>query len=230
MALAVAARPSKAMHVASPPKTLPKLVLLDRDGVINQDVGAPGVISLNQLQLTEGAGAAIGSLKRAGCNVVMVTNQSCLGKKLLSESGLEEIQTKLQTMLLEEDADAQLDRIYQCTSRKQDKDPRMKPNPGMVLEAIQNFQVSSDECIFIGDTFTDLQAAKAGGVSSRILVETGYGFGLMGKTSATMPPTLVTNIYSLNGDVESELVSVTPFFYSSNLNQAVAWIARMQSG
>jgi D-glycero-D-manno-heptose 1,7-bisphosphate phosphatase len=56
---------------------MPKLVLLDRDGVINIDVGAPGVLQISDFCLTPTAGISVGHLKRSGCIVVVVTNQSC---------------------------------------------------------------------------------------------------------------------------------------------------------
>ncbi len=56
---------------------LPKLVMLDRDGVINEDVGASGVLDCSEFILTPNASHAIGTLKRLGCSVVVITNQSC---------------------------------------------------------------------------------------------------------------------------------------------------------
>lgn len=172
------------------------LVLLDRDGVINEDVGSPGIISVSQLRLTPNAGRAIGRLKRYGCSVVMVTNQSSVGKGLLNLNELNTIQQRVQELLWEQDEDATFDRIYQCTSDDPNH-PRRKPNPGMVQEALQDFgrhigasSSSSTSTIascdhrrrtyMVGDTSTDLQAAAAsGGVDYRILVSTGYGRTLM---------------------------------------------------
>jgi histidinol phosphatase-like enzyme len=75
---------------------LPKLVLLDRDGVINEDVGPPGVICKSQFRLTYCAGKAIGSLKRCGCRVAIITNQSCVGKGLLAIEELNYIHSEMQ--------------------------------------------------------------------------------------------------------------------------------------
>lgn len=219
-------------------RLLPNLVLLDRDGVVNEDVGSPGVVCKSQLELTEGAAKAIGRLQRSGCcRVALVTNQSCVGKKLLTQSGLDEIHDLLREMLVQSDKDALLDAIYACTSTKECNDPRMKPNPGMVMEACRDFSPSTTtgelSCVFVGDTLTDLQAAKAGGVPFRILVETGYGLDLMGGNLASVPPKLVTNTniddYGNKNKNESntqlhELRSVTPFIYAKNLEHAVAWL------
>lgn len=152
---------------------LPPLVLLDRDGVVNKDVGSPGVISPLQLELTPNAAQAIGSLKRKGCRVVLVTNQSCVGKGLIDEAELHQINDCLQKMLLDEDNDAILDDIYVCTSVNGSCDPRMKPGPGMIQEACRDASVEPIDCVMIGDSLRDLEAAKAGGVGCKILVSTG---------------------------------------------------------
>ena len=202
------------------------MVLLDRDGVVNNDVGAPGVIRTEQLELTPNAATAIGNLQRSGCHVALVTNQSCVGKGLLSKPGLDEIHALLQEMLRQGDKDAVLNAIHVCTSTRRDNDPRMKPKPGMILEASRNFELESSafQSVFVGDTLTDLQAATAGGVSLKILVQTGYGFGLMDQEEATLPPRLVTST------ANEELNSVTPFVYAQNLDQAVSWLLGHETG
>jgi D-glycero-D-manno-heptose 1,7-bisphosphate phosphatase len=155
------------------PSKLFKLVLLDRDGVVNVDVGSPGVLSTHQLLLTKNAGVAIGKLKRAGKRVVLVTNQSCVGKGLISQQDLEQIHHQLQFMLHEQDADATLDQIYFCPGINVNDDARMKPKPGMLLEACRDAGLLPTDCVMVGDSVRDLQAATAAGVPLRILVSTG---------------------------------------------------------
>jgi D-glycero-D-manno-heptose 1,7-bisphosphate phosphatase len=150
-----------------------RLVLLDRDGVVNQDVGSPGVVCLSQLELTPKAAEAIACLKQRGCQVVLVTNQSCVGKGLITRQELDSIHSRLQDMLRDEDKDAILDDIYVCTSVNENNDPRMKPSPGMIVEAMNDARVEPHECIMIGDSLRDLHAAHAGGVFHKILVSTG---------------------------------------------------------
>lgn len=201
-------------------QSFPSLVLLDRDGVINEDVGAPGVICPSQLRLTTNAALAIGSLRRRGANVALITNQSCVGKGLLTPKGLEDIHGLLQQLLLQDDKDAYLDKIYVCTSTKDDNDPRMKPHPGMILEAMDDFSVAPEDCIFVGDTVTDMQAAHAAGIERRMLVETGYGLGLMNSVSAATPTPQWVHTVEHNDDLNS----VTPFVYTKNLYEAVSWL------
>jgi D-glycero-D-manno-heptose 1,7-bisphosphate phosphatase len=208
------------------PKTkVPALVLLDRDGVINTDVGYPGVLTCSQLELTPNAGHAIGRLKRVGCSVVMVTNQSSVGKGLLSHNVLETIQQKVQERLWEQDPLATFDRIYQCTSADPNH-PRRKPNPGMVKEALRDFP-SAPRTYFVGDTSTDLQAAAAGGVEHRILVSTGYGHQLMNRGS-TVDDAPNEPLWIQNSDVvdcyHDMHPSTAPFLYCRNLAQATEFI------
>jgi len=211
----------RTMSPTPPPKILPSLVLLDRDGVINVDVGSPGVTHPSQLCLTPGASSAIGSLKRAGCNVALVTNQSCVGKKLITYSELQVIHETIFNMLHEEDKDAKIDTVYCCTSTKECGDERMKPSPGMIREAKRDFGVEGDQCIFVGDTLTDMQAAKGGGVESRILVSTGYGVTIMGGNEAPEGGKFIENPEDSSIPLPS---SALPFLYFKNLATAVSWL------
>lgn len=202
------------LHRVAPfPMTIPKLVLLDRDGVINCDVGAPGVLSVAQFQLTDHAAVAIGNLKRHGYKVVVVTNQSCVGKGIISRQQLDAIHDFMVQQLLNDDADAELDRIYVCTCASKD-DPRCKPNSGMILEAQMDFQVGARDCVLIGDNLTDLHAAAS--LPLRILVATGYGSGIIGREAEKEPECIVS--------LPSIHESILPFYYVLNLAAAVDFL------
>lgn len=205
---------------------MPKLILLDRDGVLNEDVGAPGVLCPSQLMLTPCAGYAIGRLKRLGCKISMITNQSCVGKHLIAIEGLHKIHDRLQEMLLAEDMDATLDHIFYCTSLKNSGDVRMKPNPGMIEEAIDHFDIDASNCVMVGDALRDLQAAAAAGVSFRVLVETGYGRDIMkGKSAPLDSAEVVKDVtnYNVEENCTGEPTEL-PFLYAKNLNSTINWI------
>jgi D-glycero-D-manno-heptose 1,7-bisphosphate phosphatase len=207
------------------PTSIPKLVLLDRDGVINHDVGAPGVTSLSQFRLTEGAADAIGRLKRSGCTVALVTNQSCVGKGIISRTQLDEIHDVMIEQLRTNDAEATLDRLYVCTSATEaEDDTRRKPRPGMMLEAIVDFGVDAADSVLIGDNLTDLQAASAAEVPLRILVATGYGAGIMGREASLTSDSAeyVTEVAPLSSFPES----ILPFYYVKNLASAVDFLMK----
>jgi D-glycero-D-manno-heptose 1,7-bisphosphate phosphatase len=149
---------------------LPRLILLDRDGVINHDVGAPGVLHPSQLKLTNGAADAISNLRhQMGCRIAIITNQSCVGKGLIDEKNdLSMIHDTLRNMLLQENDNTIIDHIFYCTSLRNSNDYRMKPNPGMIHEACDYFQVESNECVMIGDAIRDLEAAAKAYIPIRI--------------------------------------------------------------
>lgn len=193
------------------------LVLLDRDGVINRDVGSPGVLSTSQFDLTDNAANAIGTLKRLGCTVVMVTNQSCVGKGIISRRQLDDIHDHMMHQLRKDDPDAVLDKLYICTCPPETNDARCKPNPGMILEALQDFQIDAADCVLVGDTVTDLQAAES--LSLRILVATGYGTRIMGRDAGEEPEFITTCSSS-----SSLQESILPFYYVRNLAAAVDFI------
>lgn len=222
------------------PATNSKLALIDRDGVINQDVGPPGVIDPAQLKLTKDAGIALGKLRRNGYKCALITNQSCVGKGLITEQDLGTIHERMHELLLEEDPDARFDEIFYCTSVKEDNDHRSKPNPGMIEEALQVYgaadTTSFDSIFFVGDTLTDLQAAASANVPTRILVETGYGRGIMRGNKA---PTVDGTVEVVNENERNKVdlstiddktsssppkASIFPFLYTKNFSSAIEYI------
>ena len=152
-------------------------MLLDRDGVINVDVGSPGVCHVDDFRLVPGAAAAIAKLKRAGATVCVVTNQTCVGKGLVTELELDGIHRRMRDLLREEGGeDASIDSIHVATTVSTIPCDRRKPSPGMVLEAMAAHGFAPDDTCFVGDTATDMQAAfRAGAGVTRVLVGTGYG-------------------------------------------------------
>ena len=153
------------------------LVLLDRDGVINEDVGSPGVCHVDDFRLVPGAAAAIAKLNRAGATVCVVTNQTCVGKGLVTELELDGIHRRMRDLLREEGGeDASIQSIHVATAVSTVPCDRRKPAPGMVLEAMATHGFAPSETCFVGDAATDMLAARRAGAGvTRVLVGTGYG-------------------------------------------------------
>ncbi len=147
-----------------------KLALLDRDGVINVD-RACSVRSRDDFCLLPGAALAIKLLNDASIPVAIVTNQAVVGRGELTEEGLEDIHAYLKDLLKKEGA--LVDKIFTCTS-SDPTHPNRKPNPGLLLEALNMFHVKHFEAVLIGDDLRDLEAASAI-QCPRILVRTGKG-------------------------------------------------------
>jgi len=162
------------LRLLPPRSSRPLICLLDRDGTVNVDVGPPGVVSSAQLRLVPGAAQALASLSSVGVTLALVTNQSAVGKGLLSEQGLAEIHASLAELLRAEGGpDARLHASFHCSDRA--PSPRRKPSPGMLLEALSWFGAQPADAAMVGDTATDMAAAAAAGVSRRLLLCTGHG-------------------------------------------------------
>jgi D-glycero-D-manno-heptose 1,7-bisphosphate phosphatase len=162
----------------------PRLVMLDRDGVLNVD-RPDSVKTPDELVMLPGAAAAVARLNRAGLKVALVSNQSVVGRGVVSAEMLERIQWKLREALAREQA--QLDFVAICTDPPWAASERRKPGDGMLRETLRRFSLSPYEAVFIGDAVSDLQAAAKTGCG-RILVRTGKGAATQ---AAGIPPDLL---------------------------------------
>jgi D-glycero-D-manno-heptose 1,7-bisphosphate phosphatase len=147
------------------------LVLLDRDGVINEDLH-PGVTRPEEFRLLPGALEAIATLTQAGFRIAVVTNQSAIAKGLTTAATVDAIHRRLAVEA--EAAGGLIQRFYVCPDHPERPTPRRKPAPGMLLEALAEFGAEAARTPFVGDDLRDLQAAYAAGCP-RILVKTGKG-------------------------------------------------------
>ena len=148
-----------------------KLILLDRDGVLNKDL-ATSVRSLQEFKIIPSSLEAVAHLSQQGLKIAVVTNQAVVGRGELSRHELEKIHAYLQQEI--QKAGGHIDKFYVCTGTEVEPHKRRKPAPGMLLEALDDFNVPPQETLMIGDALRDLQAAKSACVES-ILVRTGKG-------------------------------------------------------
>ncbi|WP_039916057.1 D-glycero-beta-D-manno-heptose 1,7-bisphosphate 7-phosphatase [Cellvibrio mixtus] len=148
-----------------------KLIILDRDGVINYD-REDFVKSADECVPIDGSIDAIVRLNKAGFTVVIATNQSGLAKDKFDLEDLEAMHEKI-TRLVEEQG-GEIGAIFYCPHRDEDNCKCRKPKPGM-LDAIEaEFNTSVESCYFIGDSLRDLQAAVQKACKP-VLVRTGNG-------------------------------------------------------
>ena len=110
-----------------------RIAYLDRDGVINR-WKENYVNSLDDVEILVGSGNAIASLRRMGVRICVVTNQSPIGRGLWGHEVLEQINDRIQDLLLDEDRDAEIDLILYSPYAPSEGSWSRKPNPGM-LEA-----------------------------------------------------------------------------------------------
>lgn len=148
-----------------------KLIILDRDGVINHDRD-DFVKSADEFVPIDGSIDAIARLHKAGFTVVVATNQSGLARGKFDLDDLEAMHEKL-TQLVEEQG-AELSAIFYCPHSPEDNCKCRKPLPGMIDAIEAEFNISAEGFYFVGDSLRDLQAAIAKGCKP-ILVKTGNG-------------------------------------------------------
>lgn len=178
-----------------------RLIVLDRDGVINQDSDA-FVKNAAEFIPLPGALAAIARLHRAGLPVAVCTNQSGIGRGLLDEPALAEIHAKLEQLAVA--AGGRIDAIRYCPHLPDSGCSCRKPSPGMVLDLMNCFSARPEETVFVGDSLRDLEAGRAAGCRV-VLVRTGNGSHAAGKAEKAG----FTEVYDdLAGFVDAELARI----------------------
>ena len=152
-------------------------VFLDRDGTVVREVEY--LRSPRQLRLLPRAAAAIRRLNRAEFVVVVTTNQSGIGRGLLTEEDLEEVHAVLRSRLARRGA--RVDGIYVCPHHPQAVRPEYrrrcrcrKPAAGMLLRAARELDLDLGRSFAVGDSARDIEAGRRGGCRA-VLVRTGYG-------------------------------------------------------
>jgi D-glycero-D-manno-heptose 1,7-bisphosphate phosphatase len=153
------------------PTRAAKLIVLDRDGVINYD-SEHFIKSPEEWRPVPGSVEAIARLNHAGYRVVVATNQSGIGRGLFDMGMLNTIHEKMHKALAH--AGARVDAIFFCPHTADSKCECRKPKAGMLLEIGKRFNAELTAVPCIGDSLRDLQAAEAVGAQP-ILVLTGKG-------------------------------------------------------
>ena len=150
---------------------LPELVILDRDGVINED--SPEYIKdADEWQPIPGSLEAIARLNAAGVKVAVATNQAGLARGLFDEFALARIHARMIEAV--EDAGGRLEMIAFCPHHPDDRCDCRKPRPGLLHRIASDLGISLDGVPMIGDSAKDIEAALAAGARP-MLVLTGKG-------------------------------------------------------
>ena len=149
-------------------------VFLDRDGTLIEHV--PYLSDPALVRLLPGAAEALKKLRRAGFAVVLVTNQSAIGRGMLTEDRLDQIHTEMRRQLAA--CGATIDGIYYCPVAPDSDDrsvvehPDRKPGPGMLLRAAADLKLDLAASWMVGDLISDVFAGLNAGCRS-ILLESG---------------------------------------------------------
>ncbi|MFO1304266.1 MAG: D-glycero-beta-D-manno-heptose 1,7-bisphosphate 7-phosphatase [Burkholderiales bacterium] len=148
-----------------------KLIILDRDGVINYD-SDQFIKSPDEWRPVPGSLEAIARLNHAGYRVVIATNQSGIGRGLFDMGMLNTIHEKMHRALA--NAGGRVDAIFFCPHTADSKCDCRKPRPGMLVEIGKRFNAELTGVPCIGDSLRDLESAEAVGAQP-MLVLTGKG-------------------------------------------------------
>jgi len=148
-----------------------KLIILDRDGVINRD--SPGFIKgPDEWQPIPGSVEAIARLTHAGYRVVVATNQSGVARGLFDMATLNAVNAKMHKVVGQ--AGGRIEAIFYCPDTAESDSLYRKPNPGMLVEIGERLATALADVPAVGDSLRDLQAAAAA-KAQPILVLTGKG-------------------------------------------------------
>lgn len=148
-----------------------KLLILDRDGVINYDSDAY-IKSVEEWIPLPGSIEAIAQLSKAGWTVAIATNQSGIARGYYDIATLEAMHARLRTLVAEQDGEVGL--VVYCPHGPDEGCDCRKPKPGMLKIIAEHYKVPLAGIWFVGDSLGDLEAAKA--VDSQpVLVKTGKG-------------------------------------------------------
>ncbi len=175
-----------------------KLVILDRDGVINQD--SPSYIkSPEEWKPIPRSLDAIAQLTQADYRVVVATNQSGVGRGKLDMAALNAIHDKMHRAVGQ--AGGRIDAVFYCPHAMEVNCGCRKPKPGLLEDISRRFNTSLQDVPCIGDALRDLQAAQAVGAQP-ILVLTGKG--AQTQREGGLPPN--TRVYADLADAVKSIV------------------------
>ena len=148
-----------------------KLIVLDRDGVINKD-SSSFIKTLDEWLPIKGSLEAIARLSQAGYDVIIITNQSGIGRGLFSADMLAQIHVRMIDYVQQHGGKIQS--ILFCPHHPDDGCTCRKPLPGLYHELAARLNISFNDVYSVGDSIRDLQAAKSAGAKP-VLVKTGNG-------------------------------------------------------
>ncbi len=153
-----------------------KAFFLDRDGTINRHVGF--LTNIHDFELLEGAAEAVRLINKHGYLAIVVTNQPVIARGDISLEELQEIHNKMETLLGREGA--YVDDIFYCPHHPDRGFPGerlqykiecgcRKPNPGLILEAAEKYNIDLSQSIMVGDGINDVEAGKRAGCKTAFI-------------------------------------------------------------
>lgn len=149
-----------------------KAVFFDRDGIVNYRLIDDYVKSITQFVIIPDFPELFKVIKKSGYIAILITNQQGIGKGLMSIEDLENINALMQDILFKLSG-YKFDDIFYCPDLEESNSFRRKPNPGMILEAADKWNIDLTNSYMIGDSESDIIAGKKAGVKT-ILINTNH--------------------------------------------------------
>lgn len=157
------------MNVRAP---LKQVVFLDRDGVINRD-SADFIKSWEEFEWLPGSRKALRLLHETGHSVILVTNQSGVGRGLISPDALEIMHHNLKIAAAE--AGGAIQDIFFCPHHPESGCRCRKPSVGLVEQACRRYRIDLADSVLVGDSLRDIECGLRAGCGRTVLVRTGKG-------------------------------------------------------
>jgi D-glycero-D-manno-heptose 1,7-bisphosphate phosphatase len=183
------------------PAALRPAVFLDRDGTIAEEVGY--LNHLSRFRMFPFVASAVCRLNEAGLTVVVITNQSGVGRGYFPESLVHAVHQQMTQQLVA--GGARIDAVYYCPHTSADNCSCRKPRTSMLDHAAQEHAIDLKRSFVVGDRHGDVELARNVGARS-VLVRTGYGEGELAWHAAKWPS--------------------QPDFVAQDLTDATDWILR----
>ena len=148
------------------------IVFLDRDGVINEDSDAY-IKHPSEFVFIPQSPEAIALLNQKGFSIIVITNQSIIGRKMASQNTLDAIFNKMTAGV--NAAGGQIHDVFFCPHTVDDGCDCRKPAPGLILAAQKKYDLDLSQTCMVGDRSTDIECARNAGCGKAVLVQTGNG-------------------------------------------------------
>lgn len=166
-----------------------RAVFLDRDGTIN--VEKHYLCRPEELVIFPGTGAALRRLQDAGYLLVIVTNQSGIGRGYYTQADMEAVNAALAAELARDGV--KFEKIYFAPEHPDHPSRGRKPSPQFLFDARDELQIDLTQSYFIGDKMVDVECGWNAGVKRSILVRTGYGAELARKEADKLARAVVVD-------------------------------------
>lgn len=176
------------------------IVFLDRDGVINID-SSEYIKTESEFEFVPKSPEAIALLCKNGFHIIVITNQSLIGRKMATPKALDAIFKKMKDGVKK--AGGEIKDIFFCPHTPEDNCSCRKPEPGLILDARKKYGIDLAQSCMVGDSTTDIECARNAGCAKSLLVKTGNG--------STAQHRLVEK-------------GITPDYIASDLYEAACWI------